>query len=122
MLSYYYRNYSNNSTPLEFRPLSFYQSHNYFFVLLNFDHANLNNKINFQPSFLSKTGRHVMHWRSHFVGCQRCGLASLTSKNDVKHVSMNRKIFQQSFIITNLPFYLIWHEIMDVSCDNKPSL
>ena len=39
-----YRNYSNISTPLEFRPLSFYQNHNYFFVLLNFDHLNL--KIN----------------------------------------------------------------------------
>ena len=60
------------------------------------------------------TRRHVMHGPSHIVlvGCQRCGLASLTSKNDVKHVSMNRQIFQQSFIITNLPFYLIWHEIV----------
>ena len=36
-----YRNYSNISTPLEFRPQSFCQNHNYFFDFLNFDHPNL---------------------------------------------------------------------------------
>ena len=41
VLKCYYRNYSNISTPLEFRPLSLYKNHNYFFALLNFDHANL---------------------------------------------------------------------------------
>ena len=37
----HYRNYSNISTPLEFRPQSFCQNHNYFFDYLNFDHPNL---------------------------------------------------------------------------------
>ena len=36
-----YRNYSNISTPLEFRPQSFCQNYNYFFDSLNFDHPNL---------------------------------------------------------------------------------
>ena len=77
-----YRNYSNISTPLEFRPLLIFQNHNYFFVLLNFDHANLKKK-NFSTE---QTGRHDKHGCSHFVEVQDLELVLPLSKNDVRYV------------------------------------